>query len=49
MLQSPQSSAGIINFYDGQTNGPMLNPKLVLVAVLVLAVVIIIIDHFTYA
>ena len=49
MLQSPQSSAGIMNFYDAQTNGPQINPKLVLAVVLAFAIIVIIIDHFAYA
>ncbi|MCW6159658.1 MAG: preprotein translocase subunit Sec61beta [Candidatus Micrarchaeales archaeon] len=39
-LRSPQSSAGIINFYDAQTSGPKLNAKVVLIAVIVFAVVV---------
>ena len=39
-LRSPQSSAGIINFYDAQTSGPKLNAKVVLIVVIVFAVVV---------
>lgn len=47
-LSSPQSQAGIMNFYDAQTNGPKLNPKIVLALVLIFACVIIIVNHFIY-
>ncbi len=39
-LRSPQSSAGIINFYDAQTSGPKLNAKVVLIAVIIFAVAV---------
>ena len=48
-IGSPQSQAGIINFYDAQTNGPKLNPKLVVIAVAVFAVIVIIADHLFIA
>lgn len=44
-LSSPQSSAGIVSFYDAQTNGPKLNPKVVLVAVVVFVVVVLVLNH----
>ena len=37
-----------MSFYDAQTKGPKLNPKIVLIAIVVLAFAIIIIDHFSY-
>ncbi len=46
LLQSPQSQAGVMSFYDAQTNGPKINPKIVLVAIMVFAVAIMIIDKF---
>ncbi len=45
-IGSPQSQAGIINFYDAQTNGPKLNPKLVVVVVVAFAIVVIVANHF---
>ncbi len=48
MLQSPQSSAGIVNFYDAPTNGPQINPKIILIVVMVFAIAIIVVDHFAY-
>lgn len=47
-IGSPQSSAGILSFYDAQTNGPKLNPKMVLVAVVVFVVIVLIINHLLY-
>jgi preprotein translocase subunit Sec61beta len=45
---SPQSQAGIQSFYDAQTNGPKLNPKIVLAVVVVFAVIIILVNHFVF-
>lgn len=45
-LRSPQSSAGIINFYDAQTSGPKLNAKIVLIAVIAFAIIVIVANHF---
>ncbi len=47
-LYSPQSQAGITSFYDAQTNGPKIEPKLILAAVVVLTLAILIVDHFIY-
>ena len=47
-IMSPQSQAGIQSFYDAQTNGPKLNPKIVLAVVVVFAVVIILVNHFIF-
>ncbi len=47
-LYSPQNQAGVMSFYDAPTKGPKINPKLVLVAVMVFAVVILILDHVSY-
>jgi len=44
-IGSPQSQAGIINFYDAQTNGPKLNPKVVVIVVAIFTVIIIIASH----
>lgn len=48
-LASPQSQAGVMSFYDAPTRGPKINPKIILAAVVVFAVVIIVIDHFIFA
>jgi preprotein translocase subunit Sec61beta len=47
-LGSPQSSAGILSFYDAQTNGPKMNPKMVLILVVAFVVVVLIINHLIY-
>ncbi len=49
MLRSPQSQAGIMNFYDAQTPGPKFDPKIVLAVIVVFALLIIVINHFTIA
>lgn len=41
-LKSPQNQAGITNFYDAQTSGPKMNPKIVLIAIVAFAVIVII-------
>ena len=41
-LRSPQNQAGIVNFYDAQTPGPKMNPKAVLIAVMIFATIVII-------
>ncbi|ASI14024.1 preprotein translocase subunit Sec61beta [Candidatus Mancarchaeum acidiphilum] len=45
-LASPQSSAGVLSFYDAPTNGPKINPKFVLVTIIVVAVIILAVNHF---
>lgn len=45
-ISSPQSQAGIMNFYDAQTRGPKMNPKIVLALVILFVVVIMVLDHF---
>ncbi len=44
-LSTPQSSAGVMSFYDAPTKGPKLNPKIVLALILLLTVVILVLDH----
>lgn len=44
-LSSPQSQAGIINFYDAQTAGPKLNPKIVLIVIVVFVLAIIVLNR----
>jgi preprotein translocase subunit Sec61beta len=48
-LYSPQSQAGVTSFYDAPTKGPKINPKFVIVAVVLFAVVILIADHLVVA
>lgn len=47
-LYSPQSQAGVLSFYDAPSKGPKINPKVVLIAVIVFAIAIIVLDHFIY-
>jgi preprotein translocase subunit Sec61beta len=47
-LSSPQSQAGVMSFYDAQTKGPKLNVKIILVAIVIFATVIMVLDHFAY-
>lgn len=47
-LYTPTSSAGIQSFYDAPTKGPKINPKLILVLVIVFTVAILVADHFLY-
>lgn len=48
-LYSPQSQAGVTSFYDAPTKGPKINPKFVIVAVIMFAIIILIADHFVVA
>ncbi len=45
-ISTPQSQAGVMSFYDAPSKGPPLNPKIVLLVVLLFAVFIILLDHF---
>jgi preprotein translocase subunit Sec61beta len=47
-LYSPQSQAGVLSFYDAPAKGPKLNPKIVLIVVVVFALAVILLDHFIY-
>ncbi len=35
-----------MSFYDAPTKGPKINPKIVLIAVVAFAVIILIVNHF---
>lgn len=47
-LYTPQSSAGITSFYDAPTKGPRIDPRILIVVVVVFTIVILIADHFIY-
>ncbi len=47
-LYSPQSQAGVLSFYDAPTKGPKLSPKVIIVAVVVFAIIILVADHLIY-
>ena len=46
-IQTPQSSAGVMSFYDAPSKGPKLNVKFVLLLITLFAIVILIFDKFT--
>lgn len=48
-LGSPQTSAGIQSFYDAQTTGPKIDPRIFIVVVIVFTLVILVIDHIIVA
>jgi preprotein translocase subunit Sec61beta len=45
-ISTPQQQAGVLSFYDAPEKGPMLNAKVVLIAVAFFTVIVIILDHF---
>ncbi len=45
-LSTPQSQAGIMNFYDAPAPGPSLNPKAVLALIFIFALVVVVFGHF---
>ncbi len=46
LLQTPQSQAGVMSFYDAPSKGPKVNPKLVLIGVAAFALIILVAGHF---
>lgn len=44
-LYSPQSQAGVMSFYDAPSKGPKLNPKIVLIVVIIFGIAIILVDR----
>jgi len=47
-LQSPQSQAGVMSFYDAPTKGPKMNPKLVLAIIIIFVIVVLILDRIHF-
>ncbi|MGC8586766.1 MAG: hypothetical protein ACP5K9_00535 [Candidatus Micrarchaeia archaeon] len=45
-LQTPQQSAGILSFYDAPEKGPKLNMKVIIIAIVVFAIIVLVFDHF---
>lgn len=43
-VSTPQSQAGILSFYDAPEHGPSMNPKVVLIGVVIFAVIIVILN-----
>ena len=48
-LFTPQSSAGVTSFYDAPSKGPKINPKIILIAIVVFTVIVLVTDHFLFA
>ena len=48
-LYSPQNQAGVQSFYDAPSNGPKVDPRFILVAVLIFAFAVLIADHIAFA
>ena len=48
-LSTPQQQAGVMSFYDAQTNGPKINPKLALIFIAAFVVIVLIVDHVAFA
>jgi len=48
-LSTPQNQAGVLSFYDAPEKGPIIGPKILLVAVAAFAIVVVILDHFITA
>jgi len=47
-LYSPQSSAGIQSFYDAPTKGPKIDPRFILVAVIIFTAAVLVADHIVF-
>ncbi len=45
-LYTPQSQAGIMSFYDAPSKGPKVSDLVVLIAIVVFAIILIIVNHF---
>jgi len=45
-ISTPQSQAGIFNFYDSPDEGPDIDAKVFIAMIVVFAVVILLLDHF---
>jgi len=44
-LNTPQSQAGVLSFYDAPERGPTLNMKVLLAAIGLFVVVVLVFDH----
>ena len=45
-LSTPQQQAGILSFYDAPEMGPRIDMKIVLIAIALLTLFIVILDHY---
>jgi preprotein translocase subunit Sec61beta len=48
-LSTPQTQAGVLSFYDAPEKGPIIGPKVLLIAVAAFAILIVVLDHFITA
>lgn len=48
-LYTPQSQAGVMNFYDAQTGGPKINPRIMLAVVIFFIAIVLVVDHIAFA
>jgi preprotein translocase subunit Sec61beta len=48
-LYSPQSQAGVQSFYDAPSNGPKIDPRFILVAIIIFTAAVLIVDHLAFA
>jgi len=48
-LYSPQSGAGVQSFYDAPTKGPKVDPRIILVAIVIFTAIILVADHIAFA
>jgi preprotein translocase subunit Sec61beta len=48
-LYSPQSQAGVQSFYDAPTKGPKIDPRFILVAIIIFTAAILVVDHFAFS
>ncbi|MGC8478798.1 MAG: preprotein translocase subunit Sec61beta [Candidatus Micrarchaeia archaeon] len=47
-IQSPQSQAGVMSFYDAPTKGPKINPKVIIAVIIIFVVVVLILDRIHF-
>ncbi len=47
-LQSPQSQAGVMSFYDAPTNGPKINPKIIMAIIIIFVIVVLVLDRIHF-
>ncbi|BCS91316.1 MAG: hypothetical protein ARM1_0773 [Candidatus Micrarchaeota archaeon] len=47
-IYSPQSQAGITNFYDALRKGPKIDPKVIVIFAIVIAIAIIIFNALVF-
>ncbi len=48
-LYSPQNQAGVQSFYDAPTKGPKIDPRFIIVAIIIFTAAVLIADHIAFA